>query len=540
MRRPLQKPGNYSVYKVAILFLFLIVATGAYSVYLGEDQNWDLRNYHLYNPFAALSGRYLYDIAPAQLQSYFNPLLDYPFSILIQSMNDWPRLIAFVQGTWHAVNLLCICLLAWHLIGGVTGMSRSLRLALTALAFAVGATGGGSVPLIGTTTGDLPASTPVLLGLLLIVRAIDWAPIEPRRAVRNIAFGGALAGIATGAKFTMGPYALAAAASLLLLPRNLLARGLAVFAVGGVAGVAGAGGPHYLRMWRLFGSPVFPLFNHIFHSAYWEASDLRDTRFLPKTLFEWIMYPAEWARNGGHGIASEITFRDGRIATALSLGLIAVVASFYSRVSRLTKEELLPRGAVALTIFVVVSYIIWLTLFSIYRYLIPLELVSGIVIVLAICAIARPQAWLVLTTLIAALCVATTVPMEFGHIPFGDRYVEIRGPNLQPDTLVVIPNGIPVSYLIPFFDRNVRWVSVKSNFLEPNQRNLLMQRARALINDHLGPLMMIQADSDSTSNDDVMSQLSLARDGKCASIWSNIDPDQYTICPVIRRMLHSL
>jgi hypothetical protein len=536
MRRPFQKPDGYSMYKVALLFLFLVVATGAYSVYLGVDQNWDLKNYHLYNPFAALNGRYLYDIAPAQIASYFNPLLDYPFLILIQTINDWPRLIAFVQGTWHAVNLLCMCLLAWHLIGGVTGMSRSLRLALTALAFVLGATGGGSVPLIGTTTDDLQASTPVLLGLLLIVRAIDWAPIEPRRAVRNIAFSGALAGIAAGAKLTMGPYALAAAASLSLLPRNLFARGLVVFAIGGVAGVAGAGGPHYLRMWRLFGSPVFPLFNSIFRSAYWEASDLRDTRFLPKTLFDWIIYPAEWARNAGHGIVSEMPFQDGRLAAALSLGLIAVVVSVYSRLSRLTKEELLPRGAAALMIFVVVSYLIWLPLFSIYRYLIPLELVSGIVIVLAICAIGRPQAWLVLTTVITVLCAVTTVPLEWGHSAFGDRYVEIRGPSLQPDTLVVIPDGNPVSYLIPFFDRNVRWVSVNNNFLAPNQKNLLMQRARALINEHRGPLMILQVDSGSTSSDDVMSQLSLARDGECASIWSNLGPEQYSICPIVRRM----
>jgi hypothetical protein len=536
MRRPFQRPESYSAFKVAFLFLFLIVATGAYSVYLGEDQNWDLRNYHLYNPFAALSGRYLYDIAPAQLNSYFNPLLDYPFFILIQTINDWPRLIAFVQGTWHAINLLCMCLLAWHLIGGVTGMSRSLRLALTALAFALGATGGGSVPLIGTTTGDLQASTPVLLGLLLIVRAIDWAAIEPRRALRNIAFSGLLAGIATGAKLTMGPYALAAAASLSLLPRNLFARGLVAFSVAGVAGVAGAAGAHYLRMWRLFWNPVFPFFNSIFQSAYWEPSDLRDTRFLPKTLFDWIIYPAEWARNGGHGLVSEITFQDGRIAVALLLGLIAVAVSVYSRVTRLTKDELLPRSADALMIFVVVSYLIWLPLFSIYRYLIPLELLSGIMIVLAICVIARPQSWLVFMTVITVLCVATTVPMDFGHTAFGDRYVEVRGPNLQPDTLVVISDGSSVSYLIPFFDRNVRWVAVKNNFLQLNQRNLLIQRARALINEHRGALMMLQANGDATSSDDVMSQLSLARDGACASIWSNLDPVQYTICPVVRRM----
>jgi hypothetical protein len=142
----------------------------------------------------------------------------------------------------------------------------------------------------------------------------------------------------------------------------------------------------------------------------------------------------------------------------------------------------------------------------------------------------------VLTTVITVLCVATTVPMDFGHRAFGDRYVEIRGPNLRPDTLVVIADGGSVSYLIPFFDRNIRWVSVKNNFLDLNQRNLLIHRARALISEHRGPLMIIQEDSGSSPSDDVMSQLSLARDGGCASIQSNLDPLRYTICPVVHRM----
>jgi hypothetical protein len=35
--------------------------------HLGLDSNWDLRNYHLYNPHAWLTGRMAIDIAPAQL-----------------------------------------------------------------------------------------------------------------------------------------------------------------------------------------------------------------------------------------------------------------------------------------------------------------------------------------------------------------------------------------------------------------------------------------------------------------------------------------
>jgi hypothetical protein len=76
---PFAAPGNYSPGKIVALLIVLATATGSYSIHLGVDQMWDLKNYHLYNPLAALDDRYLYDIAPAGLQSYYNPILDFPF-----------------------------------------------------------------------------------------------------------------------------------------------------------------------------------------------------------------------------------------------------------------------------------------------------------------------------------------------------------------------------------------------------------------------------------------------------------------------------
>ena len=50
-----------------------VVAAGARSIGLGKDVNWDLRNYHWYNAWALLNGRLGWDLAPAQLQTYYNP-----------------------------------------------------------------------------------------------------------------------------------------------------------------------------------------------------------------------------------------------------------------------------------------------------------------------------------------------------------------------------------------------------------------------------------------------------------------------------------
>ena len=52
---------------------------------LGVDANWDLRNYHLYNVHAWFTGRGAMDIAPAQLQSWHNPLLDVPLYLIVTS-----------------------------------------------------------------------------------------------------------------------------------------------------------------------------------------------------------------------------------------------------------------------------------------------------------------------------------------------------------------------------------------------------------------------------------------------------------------------
>jgi hypothetical protein len=51
------------------------VLFGLYSLWLGQDRNWDQLNYHIYNAFALLNDKLSIDLAPAGMQTYFNPLL---------------------------------------------------------------------------------------------------------------------------------------------------------------------------------------------------------------------------------------------------------------------------------------------------------------------------------------------------------------------------------------------------------------------------------------------------------------------------------
>src|SRR5688572_20360302 len=122
---PIQ-PSLPRIWVVLTLLLALALVTGLYSVHLGIPQMWDIKNYHIYNPFAALNDRYFFDVAPAQPQGYLNPTLDLPLYLLIEWFNDYPRLIAFLLGAGHALNLLCVALLAWCLLDGLRPALRAI------------------------------------------------------------------------------------------------------------------------------------------------------------------------------------------------------------------------------------------------------------------------------------------------------------------------------------------------------------------------------------------------------------------------------
>jgi hypothetical protein len=404
------------------------------------------------------------------------------------------------------------------------------------MALAIGATGAGTTPLIGSTTGDLLAAVPILIGLYFLLRGVDAAAVSPRTAWRDLMLAGGFAGLGVGSKLTMASYGVAMAAALLVLPRCVLVRGLARFLAASVVGGLVTGGYHHLRMLRLFGNPLFPMMNNVFQSPYWEHDTLRVTGFPPKTLFDTMFYPFEWAINSQYGIVSELAFRDIRIALTMSLGVLVLVKwglglPFGRRIA-----STVPSSIRALVIFGLVAYIIWLPLFSIYRYLLPLEMLSGVFIVLALAALARQAVLTVAAAGAAFACIATTVPLEWGHGAFGDRYVEVSAPVLPPDTVVVLVGDEPVSYLIPFMGLDTIWLGLSNNFLRPDQRNLLVRREHDLISSHKDRLMVLKTGAPPDLHSAVLSAFDLAVDnGNCKSIYSNLNSQPYQLCPVVAR-----
>src|SRR6185312_2617972 len=70
----IERRRNPALAPVAII-IGAILAGALYACYAGGDINWVWQNYHDYNVWALIHGRYAIDVMPAGLQTYFNPLV---------------------------------------------------------------------------------------------------------------------------------------------------------------------------------------------------------------------------------------------------------------------------------------------------------------------------------------------------------------------------------------------------------------------------------------------------------------------------------
>jgi len=148
---------------------------GLVSVSMRQDSNWDLRNYHFYNPFAWLNGKVGLDLAPAQMQSYFNPTIDLLYYGLAKVAPV--RVIGFVMGTIHGLNFVLVSNIAVEMLS--TGShARRVRLPLF-LAFA-GMLSAGFISQLGNTMGDNLTALFVLGALLMVLR--HWGTFATGRS----------------------------------------------------------------------------------------------------------------------------------------------------------------------------------------------------------------------------------------------------------------------------------------------------------------------------------------------------------------------
>src|SRR4029453_4221079 len=220
-------------------------AGGLVSLARGVDTNWDLRNYHFYNPWAWLPGRMGFDIPPAQVPSYYSPLLDVPFYALVAS--GLPAYaIAFLMGLPFGAAGWFFYRISRDVVRDPGIERHGFVLALVAV---VGLTAAAGLSHIGSTMNEWATAVLVMAALFVLVRA--------RRAGDGADAGaGALAGLicgaAAGLKLTATLYVLALGVVVLVCFRGQrgYARMVVAFALCATAGLALAYGNWASLLWK--------------------------------------------------------------------------------------------------------------------------------------------------------------------------------------------------------------------------------------------------------------------------------------------------
>ena len=443
-----------AVQSVAVLLISMVLC-GLLAVSFGKELNWDLANYHYYNPFVFLHQRWLMDYWPTSfVHVYFTPTLDFLTYFLIN--NFAPKTAIFMLGALHGINiwlLFCIARLLLKTFHQVRYPDLfALILALLGMYGPTALTG------IGSFQHDDLVSL-FVLGFVYL-QLTCWIKYTQTQKMPRFLFtsAGVLLGLGIGGKLTAAVFAVGAGAALLLIAVPWRQRiGYLVWLGSAVLlGIIFSSGYWMLHLWQQFQNPFFPLLNGIFQSPYFPAHNWKDPRFLPHGWLQTLFYPFYFSFDGRTGDAE---FHDFRFA------IVYVLYACYALT--LFRKKAVTSSTIAinwLLLFFLFTYIVWQLYFSIMRYVVALEMLAPLVIFLLLYRLLHSPGWrFSVATGVFIFIAVSMMPTYMVRAPwYLGTYFNVLMPQwVQEDktnALIMVPypayafytNPRPPAYLLPF------------------------------------------------------------------------------------------
>ena len=488
----------------------------------GQDANYDLRNYHLYNAHAWLEGRYAIDIAAAQQQSWHNPLIDFPLVLLPQL-----GLGGLGVSLWLCVPVVLALMFALDLAGRyMPGGSRAERVAAYGF-LALGMIGGAAaLSQVATSFNDWFVAAGMMIALWLLARDPD-TPATPRAWL----LAGLIGGATVGLKLTAAPFCIGlAAAALAIGDAGTRMRHLLLLAVGGLCGALLTQGWWSWHLWTEHANPVFPYLNQWFGSPDALATPHTDLRFRPHSLLDALLSPIQLLRPGQQ--RSELLMSDPRMLLAwlasLGLLLLSLPAAVRGDLARIRPGERV------LCAFFVVSFAIWLWAYGIYRYLLVLELLCFVLVAAVMARVPAYRLRVALLFGLLALCVGLTTYPRWGRVPVDSAMAVAEPLPVGPDALVVTASGWPLGYAATLFPANVALIGLSNNFMHPGLCTGLQREAEQRVQSHPGSLWLLRGDHeiDLEGRDRLAPSYGLVEQPGCRQWRTNIEP--LWLCPLRR------
>ena len=497
--------GSPSLMALLLVLLALVIQ--------GQDANWDLRNYHLYTPSALLDGRFAGDIAAAQLQTWHNPTLDMPFAWMVRAgVSGW------LVSLWLALPAFLAVLFALRLLDVLWPQGRStLRTTMAGLA----AVGGAAVmPSIGTTFNDAFVAAGMMAAL--------WWGVESqgRRGPWVTWLGvGLMAGLCAGLKLTGVLYCVGfiGAASVGGSARGIPVR-LAALAVGGGVGALLTAGPWAAYLWHEHGNPLFPYFNEWFRSPDALPHGHKDARFIPHGIDAWLV--------PFHLLTDSSRFSEGKLSEPrVLLGFVALAMWWVAAWRARRNDGGAYTAAKIVVAFVLISFITWIGLYGIYRYLFALELVFSIAIIGGLSVWASVRYRTAAVTIAAILLIAGANRPGWGRDGFRTPMISVDVPALPDRSLVILAEDKPLAYAVAYLPKAVPAISIQNNFMDPTRCTGLQARAEQRVRQHAGPLFLLR-EAATAPLPAALGTYGLAAGGTCLPLPTSLG--ELELCPLAR------
>lgn len=388
-----------------------IAATLVWSTLSGKDLNWDQLNYHFYAGYLLTGDRLGQDFLAANIQSYLNPLVHFPFHWMV-SQHWHSLLIAPLFAIVHALNVV----LAYFIGRAILGAGADTRIAAmlgAALAFL------SPIFLLeaGTTLADITTSVLVLAGVWFALRADEGST---RWVLHGAVLAGLSLGSAAGLKLSNLIFVLPCALILLVVIPSTRGRfrTMASFAVAWVLGLAITHGYWSWRLWEEFRNPFLPFFNATFASPDYPAINHHHDRFLPENWMDSALLPFRMVQLRSwiyvENVAPDLRFAALVLCAAVAAGVFVKRRAYGSMLAGTHRQ------ATALIAFFCSAYILWSHTSGNGRYGIVLSLLCGPLLALLCHTLSRRKST-------ALLMLATLIVLQSFHLRQGDLRWQ-RGP----------------------------------------------------------------------------------------------------------------
>ena len=472
LKRNIQKKSWHS--KVLILSFPLIF--GLWSLLLGQDRNYDLANYHLYNAFAFLNNKLDLDFAVAELHSFSNPMLDIPYFLLIENLP--PQFVAFFMGFFNGLIFIALFGISWEIIKPYRISNKKY------IAFLL-ATSGILTPNflagLGNSMGDNVTALLVVISIYLLTLSFNTK--EGRRYKTLNVLSGTLMGFATGLKLTNATFLIATFIAFLFLKKekiSLRIDRILFFSISSLIALLMIAGFWHFKLWVQFHNPVFPMFNHIFPTEY--ISKDAESIFGPKKIYEYFLWPFISAidyHRAGRGLIHQIIW-------PLIYSLFIVLIYKYT-----FQKKKIDNKSLFILIFIAISYAINVKIFTVQRYLVAAEVLTSLSIFICFYHLFEQKKSLSYTKYslgLSALIIFAGGFGTLGHSSYSNPPFNVELPRniFEKNSIVLLtdalPNGIsvaegadgsPISWMVTQFPKDLSFFRVD---VFPNTENLLYEK----------------------------------------------------------------